>query len=273
MKTILICGFVIGIFLIQDAYCSSEVTTEGITLNRVADVFVMYQILHPGQTPSNWEQINELYDLKKINSNLASSHGYSVQDRYEFVTQSLPLSDGSDCQVLLIRTIPLQRSDETDSNLERQWRYLIYKSKEGKIFSTRISENQVQDALKQAGVTIAPKTGLPQVDVYRPKPSPPPTPNPGDAAFLAQYPQYDPLKNPKAQRPPQSLIDEYKKAHNVAAPVVTETPHELTHVKEQPPITIIEKTESPSNWKLWVGFVVVTLVAGTALWKYLQNRK
>ncbi len=261
--------------LAEVSFASSFATSEKVEVDNIASVLNIYKVTHNNQFPSKWEQVSEIYDIAKVNKNLNYPQSYPIEDHYQFVAQPMFLPGAEGSRVLLIRAVPLQASSEIDENTDKQWRYVIYSDSKGNVLTTRLSENDVQAMFKKAGVTITPKAGLPTVEsdekIQRKEPKP--TMNPADAAFLALYPQYDPRKNPKAQRPPQSLIDEYKKAHNMATPVVTETPHEVTHATEQAPIAIIEKTEFKSSWKLWLGFAVGILVAGTALWKYLQKNR
>jgi len=116
-----------------------------------------------GQPLTSWDQAKKIYNVEALNRSLAGLPVYPLEDHYQFITQPLPLRGEEGSQVLLIRTVPLEKNDP-DSRKSRQYRYLVYRNSEGKILSIRMPEETVQEMLKKAGVTITPKPGLPATE-------------------------------------------------------------------------------------------------------------
>lgn len=151
------------------ASADSLVTPENGAVGGIARAIAIYQTLNNGQTPTSWEQLSRVYSLDKVNENLIGRQSYPIQDRYQFITQPMSFrghgevtSEGS--QVILIRTVPLEKVVGKDISQKRQWRYLVVRSKSGEISSVSLPEADVQAMLRASGVIITPKPSLPAVE-------------------------------------------------------------------------------------------------------------
>jgi len=269
-------------------FADTLITPERASVGGIIGCIRMYRWQNNNQMPISWNQLKQTEGIAEkidhLNKSLIGLQSYPIEDHYQFVTSAMTFEDhgviqGS--QVLLIRTVPLAEPDQVGGNdTGKQYRYLIYQDKEGRINDTRISENDVQSMLKKSGVTITPKAGLPAVETEQ-RQGPDTThtrqPNPADAAFLAQYPEYDPSKNPDAKRPPQSLIDEYKRTHsNGMNPTTSSTPqasspHETSHAVVAVPVPTVTEEPTSSRW-YWLAGLLGVAVAGVAIAYFLKLR-
>lgn len=241
-------------------HATSLMTPENVTMSGIAQAMRVYQTLHQGQLPTNWTQIREVYDVDQANKNLAGRQSYPIEDHYQFVAQPLQTLDGN-AQVLLIRTVPLQRlEDQThQENNSAQWRYMVTRSKNGVISSTRLPESTVQAMLQKSGVTITPKAGLPKLETDEriPGTEPTPQPNPADAAFLAQHPELDPSR--KASSPTPSFS---------ATPLPSLTPQPSPAKPARP----MEKEEPSSNLGWFYALGAAVLAGIGYIWHRTRKR-
>lgn len=179
---------------------ADTVSAERVQIEQIGSAFRIFSKENLGEVPRSWSDISKYYDLEFGNRTLVGRQSYPIQDHYEFISNpALVLEDGS--RVLFLRTIPLRRSAEPGGAIERQWRYLICQRKDGKILSLRIPENAIQTMLRNSGVSIVPKSGLPPIesDERQAGTEPLPQRNPADEQFLKEHPELDPLKGRATQ--------------------------------------------------------------------------
>jgi hypothetical protein len=144
---------------------SSWKTAESSRVSALGTAFGAYKVVNKGSLPQNWDDLSRFCHIDAMNQGLRRAGLPPLQDRYEFVAQDLPYIFDSDSayekgsRVLLIRTVPM-----AEEGSERQYRYLIYQRANGEIQSGILTEERVQQMLKQANMTITPKPGLPAVE-------------------------------------------------------------------------------------------------------------
>lgn len=182
--------FFVGLFSGKaDVMSTPEVTA----IDAVSVVIGLYAKEHNGQLPVSWDQLRNDVDLEKLNQSVVGWAAHPIEDHYAFINQPLSLPDSEGSRVLLIRTVPLELGTVEKDN-HRQWRYLIVRRQDGRMVSVKLPEASVQTMLQKAGITIAPKAGLPAVESAEPLSGavPQSQPNPADAEYLRQHPELDP---------------------------------------------------------------------------------
>jgi len=152
--------FFIGLFSAKaDVMSTPEVTA----IDAVSVIVGLYAKEHNGQLPVSWDQLRNDIDLEKLNQSLVGWAAHPIEDHYAFINQPLSLPDSEGSQVLLIRTVPLERGTVEEGN-RQQWRYLIVRRGDGRTVSVKLPEERVQTMLQKAGITITPKAGLPAIE-------------------------------------------------------------------------------------------------------------
>jgi len=145
----------------QFVHADTVVSPEGAALSQLSTAMKVYTILHNGQQARTWTQLREVFDLDAANKNLRGKPSYPLEAHYEFLTKQVPLIGYPGSEVVMIRTVPLQRAEGAP-----KWRYLIGQTKDGDLSATRLPEETVQAMFSQAGVAppLA-KAGLPAVEI------------------------------------------------------------------------------------------------------------
>ena len=145
----------------QFVHADTVVSPEGAALSQLATAMKVYSILHNGQQARTWTQVSNVFDLNATNKNLRSKPSYPIEDHYEFLSQTVPIPGNEGSEVVMIRTVPLQRAEG-----QPKWRYLVGRSKEGDLSATRLPEETVQSMFRQAGVPLpSAKARLPEVEL------------------------------------------------------------------------------------------------------------
>ncbi len=228
-------------------------TAEESALNHVSRAMSLFREAH-GHLPETWEEIY-LFDssLKQKNEGIIAAYGWRIQDRYQFVTQPLPMYQrgvayeiDETSQVLLCRIIPFK-----DFRSQGEvCRTFIYKKTNGELAVTNLPEERAQKLFRTYGVTIRVAAGLPEAEsnINRSQLEEPGSPpEPGDAKRVW----------PPAPNQPQAM-----------------TPHSPPSVTVSP--TVAAPT-SPNGTKstalapyLWIGAAIVILAAR---WIFLRTTK
>lgn len=216
----------------QFAQATTIVSPERASLGQLATAIKVYLILHNGQRVTSWAEVREIYDLDAANNNLRGKPAYPLEEHYEFISQQVPFPGYEGSNVVMIRTVPLQRAEG-----QPKWRYLVGRTKDGDLTATRLSEEEVQAMFQQAGVPLPmPKTGLAAVEIEAmPKlGEPPPTDQPAQ-------PSTTPTK------------------HAVA-------PEPMLSGPATPAPTTVAVAKTPSRWP-WIGVGMLVLIVGWFVWK------
>lgn len=190
--------FFVGLFSGKaDVMSTPEVTA----LDAVSVVVELYAKEHNGQPPASWDQLRNDIDLEKLNQSIVGWAAHPIEDHYAFINQPLSLPDSEGSQVLLIRTVPLERGT-VKKDTQQQWRYLIVRRKDGRTVSVKLPEARVQTMLQKAGITITPKAGLPAIESAEQLSGavPQSQPNPADAEYLRQHPPGTPVSDTRKDR-------------------------------------------------------------------------
>ncbi len=124
-------------------------------IDQVGMAMSLHAQMNSGQVPTRWEQIETIYNLDRINNNLARSKRAPLNERYQFLPQKIATLDGRG-RLLLIRSIPLERVELDDHGKEKRvrWRYMVTRGKNGTISATRVPEEEVQAIFQKAGIPL-----------------------------------------------------------------------------------------------------------------------
>jgi hypothetical protein len=146
----------------SNANAKSTISGEDIIGRNLSVIIKDYQIKN-GHLPTSWEQLGNVPDIREMETKWKRS--YSVIDRYEFIAQPMSSAElGEGSRVLLIRTVPKDEFSLWNPFQTIRWRVLIVLTKDGEVYSRRMSEDKVQDMLKASGVALHPKPGSPKAD-------------------------------------------------------------------------------------------------------------
>jgi hypothetical protein len=240
-RLLLAYGLALVLWGSQLAQGTTFVSPERTALGQLATAIKVYPLLHNGQRVTTWAQVREVFDLDAANKSLIGKPSYPLEAHYEFVNQKVAVPGYEGSEVIMVRTVPLQRAEG-----EAKWRYLVGQSKDGSMTATRMPEEEVRAMFQQAAVPLpAPRPGLPPVELeVMPKLDEPP-PNASAAV--------DATPTPAAPAPATSVP--------TATPSVP--PQPATSVAQTPDATVERK--SPV-WPWLVGIAALSVIA-LLVWK------
>ncbi len=221
-------------------------TKEGRMVFEVAQVMRTYQLLHSGHLPITWIQISECYELDSQDQEMLRRYGYKLKDRYEFITQPMPVYGEPGTQVLMIRTLPLKDRKPMLDGSYQLYRYIVYQYPSGNISGSWIPEEIVQKTLKTAGVIVTPKSGLPEFEYDK---------HPLDYVPPADgIDRLDPVVPPKAS----------------SASPSESPPSPVSPLKPTLPAQIVFTVTAPASrsWIIWLLAVITALVV---CWRLLRK--
>lgn len=157
-----------GAMCIPQAHAPSHTTVEDDSL-RVVSVATEIFVGMNGRPPRSWEDLGPRIRLEAVDRDMVSAHGFRFRDRYQFVTQPMPMSHGDDKgnQVILVRVIPFKDYRQRGE----AFRSFVYMDSDRRVSPSRISEERAQELFKTYGITIPVPPGLPAIetDVNRTK--------------------------------------------------------------------------------------------------------
>lgn len=155
---------IISIFTIcASMMASTVVTPESVALSHLSTAIGLYAELHNGELIKNWQRVRGVFNLDDANNTLhkAASAGFPLEDHYEFIAETVSYPGYEGSQILLARTVPLQRAKG-----KPKFRYIVTRSKDGTTASLHVPEEEVQAMFQKAGVPLpTPKPGLPAVEI------------------------------------------------------------------------------------------------------------
>jgi hypothetical protein len=143
-------------FSCQTAFCNVVDTPEGTAIGHLASSMSLHKRIH-GRVPTGWEEIQEVLDWKEETRSADRAYSYKIEERYQFLTERVPMRESEGGRVLVIRNVPFFDSGYLQ-------RYLIYEDKDGRILKARFSEDEAQKLLERAGVRILRPPNAPAYD-------------------------------------------------------------------------------------------------------------
>lgn len=221
-------------------------TKEGQMIFGIGQAMDVYKLVHEGRLPKNWHEISEITNLGEKNEGMIRRYGYKLEDRYEFITQPMPVYGELGTQVLMIRTLPLKDRKPMLDGSYQLYRYIVYQYPSGNISGSWIPEEIVQKTLKTAGVIVTPKSGLPEFEYDK---------HPLDYVPPADgIDRLDPVVPPKAS----------------SASPSESPPSPVSPLKPTLPAQIVFTVTAPASrsWIIWLLAVITALVV---CWRLLRK--
>jgi hypothetical protein len=140
-----------GAMCIPQAHAPSHTTVEDDSLRVVSVATEIFVAMH-GRPPRSWEDLGPRIRLEAVDRDMVSAHGFRFRDRYQFVTQPLPMFRGDDkgSQVILVRVIPFKDYRQRGE----AFRSFVYMDSDRRVSPSRISQERAQELFKTYGITI-----------------------------------------------------------------------------------------------------------------------